>query len=106
MKFLLDHDVPADIGRVLVRDGHSVVRVCDVMPRTAADAIVFQYAVRHELVLMSCNRDDFLQLAAGSSHAGIVIVVRRRTRIAECAAVVRLLGKAGEIGIAANVNFA
>ena len=106
MKFLLDHDVPADIGRVLARDGHSVVRVCDVMPRNAADATVFGYAVCHGAVLVTCNRDDFLELAASGEHAGIVIVVRRRTRIAECAAVLGLLGKAGETGIAANINFA
>ena len=106
VKFLLDHDVPAEIARILARDGHTVTQVSEVMPRTATDVTVCDYAGRHGLVLVSCNRDDFLGLAASGRHAGIIIVVRRRSRVAECAAVLRLLSKAGETGIAANINFA
>jgi hypothetical protein len=39
-------------------------------------------------------------------HRGIVIVIRRRTRAAERAALFRLLERAGEDGIRNNVNFA
>ena len=106
MNFLLDHDVPAEIARVLVQAGHQVVLVGTVMTPETADAQVLEYAVNGHLVLMTCNRDDFLRLARRRPHAGLVVVIRRRTRIAECASVIRLLKKAGETGIAGNTNFA
>jgi hypothetical protein len=55
---------------------------------------------------MTCNRDDFLQLAAAEPHRGIVIIIRRRTRGEERAALFRLLERAGETGLRNNVNFA
>ena len=42
----------------------------------------------------------------GQDHPGIVILIRRRRRIAECAAVVKLLERAGATGIEGNINFA
>jgi len=57
-------------------------------------------------VLITCNRDDFLQLAATQPHRGIIILIRRNSRVAERIAFVRLLDKAGEIGIKGNINFA
>jgi hypothetical protein len=56
--------------------------------------------------LITCNRDDFLTLSQSTAHAGIVILVRRRSRAQERAALVQLLDKAGESGIVGNVNFA
>ena len=35
MQVLLDHDVPADIGRVLAQAEHEVFRVMDVLHPTA-----------------------------------------------------------------------
>jgi len=32
---------------------------------------------------LTCNRDDFLNLATTRPHQGIVIVIRRRTRVDE-----------------------
>jgi hypothetical protein len=55
---------------------------------------------------LTCNRDDFLQLAEQKPHRGIIIVIRRRTRAAERAALFRLLERAGETGLKNNVNFA
>ena len=106
MNFLLDHDVPADIGRVLTQAEHDVDCVKDVLSPTASDQEVLKHAIAHNLVLITCNRDDFLTLAAEQDHYGIVILVRRRTRIAECAAVIRLLERAGHAGIEGNINFA
>lgn len=63
-------------------------------------------AERESMILVSCNRNDFLRLAKEKPHAGIIIVVRRRTRAAECAAVLRLLRDADSSGIRENVNFA
>src|SRR5438132_5728335 len=53
----------------------------------------------NDCVLLTCNRDDFLQLAKHKPHHGIIIVVRRRTRAAERAALFRLLNGAGETGL-------
>ena len=106
MTFLLDHDVPADIARVLIQAGHAVHIVKDVLSPTASDEEVFSYAIAHGFVLITCNRDDFLRLARNQDHPGIVILIRRRRRIAECAAVVKLLERAGATGIEGNINFA
>ena len=55
---------------------------------------------------MTCNRDDFIKLADDQTHHGIVIVIRRKTRAAERAALFRLLQRAGELGLLHNLNFA
>lgn len=39
-------------------------------------------------------------------HVRIVVIVRRRTRVAEKAALFRLIEQAGEVGLANNINFA
>ena len=106
MRFLLDHDVPSEIGRVLLQAGHHVALVKDAPGPSASDQDVFAYAAMNDLILVSCNRDDFLRLSAGRAHPGLVILLRRRSRIAECAAVLRLLRVAGIEGIRKNTNFA
>lgn len=106
MNFFLDHDVPTDVGRVLRLKGHTVNFLTDVLPRSADDNEAFRYAVSHKLVVITCNRQDFLRLAETEPHAGLIILVRRRTRVAECAALLRLIQRAGESGLTQNVNFA
>ena len=106
MKFLLDHDVPAEVERILARAGHDVVTVRKVLSPTALDSEVLGQAIESSRILITCNRDDFLKEASGRNHAGLVILVRRKTRIAECAALIRLIQKAGESGISQNINFA
>jgi hypothetical protein len=49
---------------------------------------------------------NFLQLAHGQIHPGLVIMIRRRSRVAERAALLRLIDRAGCAGLAGNVNFA
>jgi hypothetical protein len=56
--------------------------------------------------VVTCNRDDFIELAERQPHHGIIIIVRRRTRAAERAALLLLLERAGETGLTANINFA
>lgn len=106
MRFLLDQDVPDDIQFSLAALGHVVLKLRDVLPRTAPDYDVLRFAARENCVLVTCNRDDFLALARENSHAGLVILIRRRTRAQERAALVRLLDGAGEEGLRGNVNFA
>jgi predicted nuclease of predicted toxin-antitoxin system len=78
----------------------------EVLDKTAEDLEVLRYARQREWVVITCNRGDFLRLAETESHAGIIILVRRKSRVAECAGLLRLLERAGESGIAKNVNFA
>ncbi len=106
MNFFLDHDVPADIGRVLRLKGHNCQRLEEELPRATDDQSALRYATSREWVVITCNRRDFLRLAQTERHAGIVILVRRRTRTAECAALLRLIERAGEDGIGNNINFA
>lgn len=106
MNFFLDHDVPDDVGRVLLRKGHSVQFLAEALPPDADDVAVLRYASGQGLVLVTCNRRDFLRLAQTEPHVGIIILVRRPTRVAECAAILRLLNRASDAGLLNNINFA
>ena len=106
MKFLLDHDVPEDLTYLLQELGHEFLRLRDVLPQEAADARVLTFAHEQGCLLVTCNRDDFIKLATRQTHHGIIVIVRRRTRAAERAALLRLLERAGEAGLRSNINFA
>ena len=106
MRFLLDHDVPDRVGHVLRQEGHEVCFLRDVLPRDVPDERVLDHAVSERMVLVTCNRDDFLGLVRERGHAGLIILIRRRTRIQECAAVLSLIGRAGAAGLTGNTNFA
>jgi len=106
MRFLLDHDVPVDISYSLSELGHEVVRLPEVLDPSAKDEQVLDYASRNRCVLISCNRDDFLQLVQRKPHCGLSILIRRKNRAAERAALIRLIDKAGGDGIRSNINFA
>ena len=106
MNFLLDHDVPDDLSYLLQELAHEVMLLRKVLPEDASDESVLQFAHDNNCVLLTCNRDDFLQLAKHKPHHGIIVVVRRRTRAAERAALFRLLDSAGEAGLRDNINFA
>ncbi len=106
MRFLLDHDVPDDLSYLLEQLGHTVTLLRKVLPGDSPDEAVLQFAHERGCVLLTCNRDDFLHLAATKPHQGIVIVIRRKTRGQERAALLQLLERAGETGLIANVNFA
>jgi predicted nuclease of predicted toxin-antitoxin system len=106
VKFLLDHDVPDDLSYLLEQLGHDVTLLRKALPGDSSDEAVLQFAYDCGSLLLTCNRDDFLALAATAPHHGIVIVIRRRTRAEERAALFRLLQHAGETGLRNNVNFA
>ena len=106
MKFFLDHDVPAAAKDALERHEHDVIRLTDLLPRTAPGEDVFAAAEGNECVIITCNRDDFLKLAARGPHLGLIILIRRRSPQAECTCLLRLLRRAGEPGLQGNINFA
>jgi predicted nuclease of predicted toxin-antitoxin system len=106
VKFLLDHDVPEDLTYLLRELEHEVVRLRDVLPPDVTDAAVLQFAYEHGALLMTCNRDDFLKLADTQPHHGLIVVIRRKSRARERASLLRLLERAGEVGLHGNINFA
>jgi len=113
VKFLLDHDVPDEVARVLKHVGHEVTLVREALYARALDAEIFGFAQSHRLIIVTCNRDHFLALARAAFEAqppqpfhGLIILVRRRTRQAECAHLLALLRRAGESGLSGNINVA
>jgi predicted nuclease of predicted toxin-antitoxin system len=106
VKFLLDHDVPDDLSYLLEQLGHDVTLLRKALQGDSSDEAVLRFAHEAGCILLTCNRDDFLHLAATKPHYGIVIVIRRRTRGEERVALFRLLEHAGETGLRNNVNFA
>lgn len=106
MTFLLDQDVPDDLAHWLRHCGHTVICLRDVLQITTPDAEVRTWAHAHGAILVTCNRDDFLELRPEGEHPGIVILIRRRTRQAEIAGMQRLLAGADSQGLSNNINFA
>jgi predicted nuclease of predicted toxin-antitoxin system len=106
VKFFLDHDVPAAVKNALERHAHNVIQLRETLASDSPDDRVFFAAQENECVMITCNRNDFLQLAAGQSHRGLIILIRRRTPQAECTNLLRLIARAGETGLTGNVNFA
>ena len=106
MKFLLDHDVPDDLSYLLEQLGHDVTLLRRALPGDSSDEAVLRFALETGCILLTCNRDDFLHLAATQLHHGLVIIVGRRTRGEERVALFRPLDRAGETGIGNNVSFA
>jgi predicted nuclease of predicted toxin-antitoxin system len=73
VKFFLDHDMPEDIALLLHYWGHEVTRLRDILPRTTPDTAVWDYAVAHGLIVITCNRAHFLALAnATAVYPGLI----------------------------------
>jgi len=104
--FFLDHDVPRHIADLLRRHGHKVELVADVMSPDSSDDEVFAYAMKANAIMVSCNRNDFLELASALEHSGLIILIRRRSALSEAGHLLELLRKAGAAGLEGNVNFA
>ncbi|MDO8542943.1 MAG: DUF5615 family PIN-like protein [Opitutaceae bacterium] len=107
MTFLCDHDVATDVARVLRARGYQVTELREVLPPDTPDAAVWAHACAHGLILITCNRADFLVLAQGTErHPGLILLFRRKTHQAEAGRLLALLANAGEQGLSNNVNFA
>ena len=109
--FLLDHDVPDEVEQLLRYWKHDVQRLREVLPIRSPDESVFEFAQREQRIIISCNRNHFLKLAReavgkAQPFAGLIILIRRRTRQAECAHVLSLLRRAGGTGLTGNINLA
>ena len=111
MKFLLDHDVPDEVEQLLRYWQHDVRRLREVLPATTEDPGVFDFAQREQRIIITCNRNHFLALAKEAianarGFAGLIVLIRRHTRQGECAHLLAFLRRAGEAGVAGNINLA
>lgn len=106
MKFFIDHDVNDAVADALRRHGHDAILLREVLPVDAMDSLAFATAQRSGCVMMTCNRNDYLQLASTQQHHGLIILIRRRSAQTESINVLRLIERAGESGLAGNINFA
>ena len=106
MRFLVDEDVAIEVAWCLQQAGHGVSLVAEVPGARTDDEDIWHYAVRSEAIVVTCNRQDFLELAGREPATGLVILNRRRTRSAECRHLLKLLTNAGEAGLQGNINFA
>jgi len=69
VRFLLDNDVPDVVARVLMEADHDVLLLRNVMPKKSSDPVVLEYAAANRLLLITCNRDDFIPLARLRTHS-------------------------------------
>jgi predicted nuclease of predicted toxin-antitoxin system len=107
VRFFLDHDVPADLALLLRSRGHDAVRLSEVLPVDTPDEAAWAWACADSRIVMTCNRQHFLALAAATEmHPGLIVLNRRRTRVAEMSHVLALLANAGPEGLDNNINFA
>ena len=73
---LLDHDVPAEISRVLQHWGHNVTVLCTVLPVPAPDADVFGYACSEGLTLIDSTAITSWRFARQArDHPGLIILI-------------------------------
>jgi len=106
VRFLVDEDVAIEAARCLRLAGHEVLLVPDVLGVRTDDVDIWRHAVQTQSIVVTCNRQDFLELAGTEPVTGLIILNRRRTRQAECRHLLQLLAKAGESGLKGNINFA
>ena len=106
MRFLVDEDVAVEAVRCLRQAGHEALQVAEVLGVSTDDVDIWRHAVETQSIVVTCNRQDFLDLAGSESLTGLIILNPRRTRQAECRHLLQLLAKAGEAGLQGNINFA
>ena len=84
MRFLVDEDVAVEVARCLRQAGHEVSLVAEVLGVRTDDVDIWHYAVLTSAIVITCNRQDFLELAGTALETGLIVLNRRRTRQAEC----------------------
>jgi len=105
LKFVLDQDVPDDLSYLLQELGHEVLLLRQVLPTDAADATVLQFARDNGCILITCNRDDFLELASHQGHHGIIVIGGVHVRLNGLLCSACWSGR-GRRGLQNNLNFA
>ena len=103
---MVDEDVSQEVVRCLLDGGCEELPVIDILGKQAEDGEIWKDAVQRRAIVVTCNRQDFLELAGTAPETGLVILNRRRTRQAEYGNVLRLVRQAGEACLKNNIKFA
>jgi predicted nuclease of predicted toxin-antitoxin system len=106
VRFLVDEDVAIEAARCLRQAGHEASLVSGVLGVRTDDVDIWRHAAQTQSIVVTCNRQDFLELAGTEPATGLIILNRRRTRQAQCRHLLQLLANAGEDGLKGNINFA
>jgi hypothetical protein len=87
--------------------GHDVVELRDALAPNTPDAEIWAHDCAHGLIVITCNRMDYLALAERTAvHPGLILLFRRRTHQTEAGRLLALLENASEQGLAKNIHFA
>ena len=70
MKFLVDEDVAIEAARCLRQAGHEVLLVPEVLGVRTDDVDIWRHAVQTQSIVVTCNRQDFLELASTDQPPG------------------------------------
>ena len=73
--FLLDVHIPESVAEILERSGHRVQRGALIFPPKTTDEFIAQYALDHDLVIITCDR-GFGQITRfpPEDHPGFIIL--------------------------------
>lgn len=111
MRFLADNDIKERVVEWMEAQGYEVVRVRSLLPASTPDDILWPLAIRERRIVLTYNRDDFLALASASiaaeeAFAGLIVLKQWQEPWLEIRKLKALLDRAGEQGLANNINFA
>ena len=81
MKFFLDEDLPPGVAVICRNQGLDVQSVHETGRQGLSDQEQLEYAASQDRVLVTRNRNDFIELTrrafqTGSPHGGVLIVTR------------------------------
>lgn len=75
MRFLVDAQLPPALARLLAEHDHHAEHVIDIAPGDTPDAVLWQYALDHEAVIITKD-EDFVDLVARSRVSPAIVWVR------------------------------
>ena len=75
MRFLVDAQLPPALARTLAGEGHQAEHLEDVGLRHAEDTAVWDYAVRHQAVLLTKD-EDFVERFRRRADGPVIVWLR------------------------------
>ena len=75
MKFLVDHQLPPGLARLLEHEGHFAQHVREIGLMEADDTIIWRHAITNGMVVVSKD-EDFYFLALAPDNIGKLVWVR------------------------------
>ncbi|MCY7396605.1 MAG: DUF5615 family PIN-like protein [Nocardioides sp.] len=75
MRFLVDAQLPPALVRLLREHGHTAEHVTEIGPADASDRDIWRYALEHQSVIVTKDK-DFADMVATGREAPAVVWVR------------------------------